>query len=104
MNEMARALAQVRACLHHSQHEHNSLSLSSLIQVTAELEGVKAEMDEKGTSMTDAGEEERERVSRGCSYTTAPPAGPVVQIRQGLTRLRNECKQMEVQIGMVSVL
>ena len=53
-----------------------------LAQVTDELEGVKAEMDEKGTSMTDA--------------------GPLVKIKQGLTRLKNESIEMQVRIGVVS--
>jgi len=51
-------------------------------QVTEELERVKAEMDEKGTSMTDA--------------------GPLVRIKQSLTRLKAESTQMEVRIGVVS--
>lgn len=53
-----------------------------LAQVTEELEGVKAEMDEKGTSMTDA--------------------GPLVKIKQALTRLKNECVEMQVRTGVVS--
>ena len=51
------------------------------LQVTEELEGVKAEMDEKGTSMTDA--------------------GPLVRVKQALTRLKAECTQMDVRIGVV---
>ena len=54
------------------------------MQVTEELEGVKAEMDERGTSMTDA--------------------GPLVRIKQALTRLKGECTQMEVRIGVVRTL
>ena len=38
-------------------------------------------MDEKGTSMTDA--------------------GPLVRIKQSLTRLKTESTQMEVRIGVV---
>lgn len=49
--------------------------------MTEELERVKAEMDEKGTSMTDA--------------------GPLVRIKQSLTRLKAESTQMEVRIGVV---
>ena len=49
--------------------------------MTEELEGVKAEMDEKGTSMTDA--------------------GPLVRVKQALTRLKAECTQMDVRIGVV---
>lgn len=51
-------------------------------QVTEELESVKAEMDEKGTSMTDA--------------------GPLVRVKQALTRLKTECTQMDIRIGVVS--
>ena len=54
-----------------------------LAQVTDELEGVKAEMDEKGTSMTDA--------------------GPLVKVKQALTRLKNESTEMQVRIGVVSL-
>ena len=50
--------------------------------MTEELEGVKAEMDEKGTSMTDA--------------------GPLVRVKQALTRLKTECTQMDIRIGVVS--
>ena len=49
--------------------------------MTEELEGVKAVMDEKGTSMTDA--------------------GSLVCIKQSLTRLKAESTQMEVHIGVV---
>ena len=35
-------------------------------------------------------------------FTIVLFTGPVVQIKQALTRLKNECKQMEVQIGLVS--
>ena len=49
--------------------------------MTEELEGVKAAMDEKGTSMTDA--------------------GPLVRIKQSLMRLKAESTQMEVRIGVV---
>ncbi len=28
--------------------------------------------------------------------------GPVVRVKQGLTKLKNECTQMEIQIGLVS--
>ena len=52
--------------------------------MTEELEGVKAEMDEKGTSMTDA--------------------GPLVRVKQALTRLKAECTQMDVQIGVVCMI
>ena len=58
------------------------LAFPPFYQVTEELEGVKAEMDEKGTSMTDA--------------------GPLVRVKQALTRLKAECTQMDVRIGVVS--
>lgn len=46
------------------------------------MEAIKGEMDEKGTSMTDA--------------------GPLVKIKQSLTRLKTESRQMEVHMGVVS--
>ena len=49
--------------------------------MSEELEGVKAEMDEKGTSMTDA--------------------GPLVRVKQALTRIKGECTQMDIRIGVV---
>ena len=55
VNEMARALAQVST----DTSEILSTSTFALLcdsQVTAELESVKADMDEKGTSMTDSGD------------------------------------------------
>lgn len=53
-----------------------------LAQITEELENVKAEMDQRGTSMTDA--------------------GPLVKIKQALTKLKAECTQMELRMGVVS--
>ncbi len=50
--------------------------------MSEELEVIKAEMDEKGTSMTDS--------------------GPLVKIKQSLTRLKAESTQMEVRLGVVS--
>ena len=50
-------------------------------QVSEELEGVKAEMDEKGSNMMNA--------------------GPLVRIKQSLTRLKKECTEMEVRMGVV---
>ena len=58
----------------------NELSRELAI-VTEELEGVKAQMDEKGTSMTDS--------------------GPLVKIKQALTRMKNELIQMELRIGVL---
>lgn len=59
-----------------------SLSLpSSPLQVTESLDRVKAEMDERGSNMIDA--------------------GPLVRIKQALTRLKTECTQMDVRIGVV---
>lgn len=53
-----------------------------LAQVSEELEAVKAEMDQRGTSMTDA--------------------APLVKIKQALTKLKAESTQMEVRLGVVS--
>ncbi|XP_065888739.1 intraflagellar transport protein 57 homolog [Dysidea avara] len=58
----------------------NDLS-RELAQLTEELETVKAQMDERGTSMTDS--------------------GPLVRIKQAMTKLKNECTQMELRIGVV---
>lgn len=53
-----------------------------LAQISEELETVKAEMDQRGTSMTDA--------------------APLVKIKQALTRLKAESTQMEIRLGVVS--
>lgn len=53
-----------------------------LAQVSEELETVKAEMDQRGTSMTDA--------------------APLVKIKQALTKLKAESTQMEIRLGVVS--
>ena len=53
-----------------------------LAQITEELERVKGEMDQRGTSMTDA--------------------APLVKIKQALTRLKAESTQMDIRIGVVS--
>ncbi|XP_075878336.1 intraflagellar transport protein 57 homolog isoform X1 [Nelusetta ayraudi] len=52
-----------------------------LAEISEELEKVKQEMEEKGSSMTDG--------------------APVVKIRQSLTKLRQEIVQMDVRIGVV---
>lgn len=52
-----------------------------LARVTEQLEVIKAQMDERGTSMTDA--------------------GPLVKIKQALTRLRADVQEMELRIGVV---
>lgn len=53
----------------------------SLSQITEELEQVKAQMDERGTNMTDA--------------------GPLVRIKQALSKLKQECTEMDLQIGVL---
>ena len=73
-------LAEVREKYKQGSSSVNDLA-RELAQVTEELEGVKAAMDEKGTSMTDA--------------------GPLVRIKQSLMRLKAESTQMEVRIGVV---
>lgn len=52
-----------------------------LSQITEELESVKSQMDEKGTTMSDS--------------------GPVVKIKQALTRMKNEIVHMELRIGVL---
>lgn len=73
-------LAQVREKFKQGSTSVNDLA-QELNQISSELETIKTEMDERGTSMTDA--------------------GPVVRIKQGLTKLKNDCSQMEVQIGLL---
>ena len=51
-------------------------------QITEELEAIKTQMDEKGTTMTDS--------------------GPLVKIKQAITKVKNELIQMELRIGVVS--
>jgi len=53
----------------------------TLAQITEELEGIKAQMDEKGTTMTDS--------------------GPLVKIKQAITKVKNELIQMELRIGVL---
>lgn len=53
----------------------------TLAQITEELDGIKAQMDEKGTTMTDS--------------------GPLVKIKQALTKVKNELVQMELRIGVL---
>ncbi|XP_067040512.1 intraflagellar transport protein 57 homolog [Acropora muricata] len=53
----------------------------TLAQITEELESAKAQIDERGTNMTDA--------------------GPLVRIKQASTRLKQEVQQMDVRIGVV---
>ena len=49
--------------------------------MTESLDRVKAEMEERGSNMIDA--------------------GPLVRIKQALTRIKTECTQMDVRIGVV---
>ncbi|XP_063058881.1 intraflagellar transport protein 57 homolog [Engraulis encrasicolus] len=53
----------------------------TLAEISEELEKVKQEMEEKGSSMSDG--------------------APVVRIRQSLTKLRQEIQQMDVRMGVV---
>lgn len=52
-----------------------------LAQITEELESVKSQMDEKGTTMNDS--------------------GPLVKIKQALTRMKNEIVHMDLRIGVL---
>jgi estrogen-related receptor beta like 1 len=74
------ALAEVRERYKNGSSSVNDLA-RELAQVTESLERVKTEMDERGSNMIDA--------------------GPLVRIKQALTRLRSECTQMDVRIGVV---
>ena len=53
----------------------------AMARLSEELDTVKAEMEERGTNMTDS--------------------GPLVRIKQALTRLRAETQQMELRIGVI---
>ncbi|XP_066926429.1 intraflagellar transport protein 57 homolog [Clytia hemisphaerica] len=52
-----------------------------LSQITDELEQVKIQMDERGTNMTDA--------------------GPLVRIKQALSKLKQECIEMDLEVGVL---
>ncbi|KAG8430502.1 hypothetical protein GDO86_020477, partial [Hymenochirus boettgeri] len=52
-----------------------------LAEITEDLEKVKQEMEEKGSSMTDG--------------------APLVKIKQALTKLKHEIVQMDIRIGVV---
>lgn len=73
-------LAEVQQRYKNSSGSVNDFT-RDLAQITDELETVKAQMDERGTSMTDS--------------------GPVVKLKQGLQRLRAENIQMELRIGVL---
>ncbi|GAB1600686.1 intraflagellar transport protein 57 homolog [Argonauta hians] len=53
----------------------------TLAEITEELEKVKSEMEERGSTMTDG--------------------APLVKIKQTLQQLKKECSQMDVRIGVV---
>uniref|UniRef100_A0A674C902 Intraflagellar transport protein 57 homolog n=1 Tax=Salmo trutta TaxID=8032 RepID=A0A674C902_SALTR len=59
----------------------SKLSEVSIHTITEELEKVKQEMEEKGSSMSDG--------------------APVVKIKQSLTKLKQEIVQMDIRIGVV---
>lgn len=52
-----------------------------LARLTEELDSIKAQMDERGSSMTDA--------------------GPLVKIRQAMTKIKTDTAQMDLRIGVV---
>lgn len=73
-------LAEVKEKYSHGSGGVTTLA-RELAQVSEELETVKAEMDQRGTSMTDA--------------------APLVKIKQSLTKLKAESTQMEIRLGVV---
>ena len=73
-------LAEVQQRYKNSSGSVNDLT-RDLSQITDALETVKAQMDERGTSMTDS--------------------GPVVKLKQGLQRLKAENIQMELRAGVL---
>ena len=56
-------------------------SLLPLLQITDDIETIKSEMEEKGSSMTDG--------------------SPLVNIRKNLARVRQELLGMDVRIGVL---
>lgn len=80
-----------------------------MLQISEELDKVKQEMEEKGSSMSDGGtvkpnntggavclcQRHFTRVDVFCA------AAPVVKIRQSLTKLKQEIEQMDVRMGVV---
>ncbi|XP_060006622.1 intraflagellar transport protein 57 homolog isoform X2 [Lagenorhynchus albirostris] len=66
--------------LEHLVQEYRAAQ-AQLSEVTEELEKVKQEMEEKGSSMTDG--------------------APLVKIKQSLTKLKQETIQMDIRIGVV---
>jgi estrogen-related receptor beta like 1 len=53
----------------------------NLAEVSEELEKVKSEMEDRGSSMTDG--------------------APLVKIKQAMQKLKQECNQMDIRIGVV---
>jgi len=74
--------------LQEAQDEYNSKSeglnelTNQLSQVTDELAAIRSKMDERGSSMTDT--------------------SPLIKIKSALSRLKEERKQMDVRIGVVT--
>lgn len=74
--------------LQEAQDEYNSKSdglnelTNQLAQVTDELGAIRSKMDERGSSMTDT--------------------SPLIKIKSALLRLKEERKQMDVRIGVVT--
>ena len=58
-----------------------SVSLVPVLQITDDIETIKSEMEEKGSSMTDG--------------------SPLVNIRKNLARVRQELLGMDVRIGVL---
>ncbi|XP_048349116.1 intraflagellar transport protein 57 homolog isoform X2 [Sphaerodactylus townsendi] len=86
-NEISRTLEKVGSRekyinnqLEHLVQEYRSAQ-ALLSEITEELEKVKQEMEEKGSSMTDG--------------------APLVKIKQALTKLKQETIQMDIRIGVV---
>ena len=68
----------------YSQSSGGVTNLSrDLAHITDELENVKAEMDQRGSSMTDA--------------------APLVRVKQALARLKAENTQTEIHLNVVNI-
>lgn len=83
IHEYRTAQSQLSEAKERYQHGSGGVTQRTrmLAEITEELEKVKQEMEEKGSSMTDG--------------------APVVKIKQSLTKLKQEIIQMDIRIGVV---
>jgi len=85
-----------------------------VLKISEELEKVKQEMEEKGSSMSDGGKPHAQQTIFPSTdgavclcklefmlVRVFCDAAPVVKIRQSLTKLKQEIEQMDVRMGVV---